>query len=89
MQKEELIQMHTLLVQIKNELEKQLGNRVNGSFKEYEELGVLPHHVHKSKNAHKRAIFTLGKEIAELYSHARFSEMSRVAQRMERVLTKI
>ena len=89
MQKEELIQMHTLLVQIKNELEKQMGDAVNGSFNAYIQLGVLPHHVHKSKNAHKRAIFTLGKEIAELYSHARFSEMERVAHRMERMLTKI
>ena len=68
---------------------KQLGDKVNGSFNEYNELGVLPHHVHKSKNAHKRAIFTLGKEIAVLYSHARFSEMERVAHRMERLMTKI
>ena len=89
MQKEELIQLHMLFVQIKNELEKQLGDGLNGAFKEYENLGVLPHHVHKSKSAHKKAIFTLGKEIALVYSYARFSEMERVSQRMERLLTKI
>jgi len=89
MQKEELIQLHTLFVQIKNELEKQMKDELNGAFKEYEQLGVLPHHVHKSKNAHKKAIFILGKEIAQLFSHARFSEMERVAQRLERMITKI
>ena len=72
MQKEELIQLHTLLVQIKNELGKQVEDNLNGAFNEYIELGVLPHHVHKSKNAHKKAIFILGKEIAQLYSYARF-----------------
>ena len=87
MQKEELIQLHTLFVQIKNELERQM--ELNGAFKEYEQLGVLPHHVHKSKNAHKKAIFILGKEIAQVFSHARFSEMEKVAHRLERMLAKI
>ena len=89
MQKEELIQLHTLFVQIKNELEKQLGEHLNGAFNEYDNLGIHPHHVHKSKNSHKKAIFMLGKEIAQVYSYARFSEMERVSQRMERILTKI
>jgi len=88
MQKEELIQLHTLFVQIKNELEKQLAEK-NGAFKEYEKLGVLPHHVHKSKNSHKKAIFILGKEIAKLFSHDKYSSMGRIAQRLERMSAKI
>ncbi len=88
MQKEELIQLHTLFVQIKNEIEKQLAEK-NGAFKEYEKLGVLPHHVHKSKSAHKKAIFVLGKEIATIFSHDKYSAMGRIAQRLERMCTKI
>jgi len=87
MQKEELIQLHTLFVQIKEEIEKKLN--VNGAFKEYEELGVLPHHIHKSKNAHKKAIFILGKEIAEVFSHNKLSSLSMVAKRLERMEAKI
>lgn len=89
MQKEELIQLHTLFVQIKNEIEKQLKGNLNGAFKEYEQLGVYPHHVHKSKNAHKKAIFILGKAIAITLSHNRFSEMGRVAERFDRLVAKI
>ncbi|HDN96150.1 MAG TPA: UPF0058 family protein [Thermoplasmatales archaeon] len=88
MQKEELIQLHTLFVQIKKEIERQCKD-LNGAFKEYEKLGVLPHHVHKSKSAHKKAIFILGKEIAKLFAHSEFSEMGRLAQRFDRLLAKV
>jgi len=88
MQKEELIQLHALLLQIKNELEKQLDGK-NGAFKEYEKLGIYPYHIHKSKSAHKKAIFVLGKEIARVFSYDRFSEMGRVAQRFERLIAKV
>lgn len=89
MQKEELIQLHILFVQIKNEIEKQLKGNLNGAFKEYEQLGVFPHHVHKSKNAHKKAIFLLGKAIAITLSHNRFSEIGRVAERFDKLVAKI
>lgn len=88
MQKEELIQLHALFLQIKNEIEKHLKDK-NGAFKEYEKLGVYPHHVHKSKNAHKKAIFTLGKEIANILSYNKFSEFGKIVQRMERIIAKI
>ncbi len=87
MQKEELIQLHTLFVQIKEEIQKRMD--VNGAFREYEQLGVYPHHIHKSKNAHKKAIFILGKEIAEVFSHNRLSSLARIAQRLERMEAKI
>ncbi|MCD6512620.1 MAG: UPF0058 family protein [Thermoplasmata archaeon] len=87
MQKEELIQLHTLFVQIKEELQKRMD--LNGAFKEYEELGVYPHHIHKSKNAHKKAIFILGMEIAKVFSHNDLSSMGRVAQRLQRMEAKI
>jgi len=88
MQKEEIIQLHTLFAQIKNELERQSSRR-NEAFEEYEKLGVLPHHVHKSKDDHKRAVFILGKGIALEFSHDKYSGAGRVAERLARMEARI
>ena len=84
MQKEEIIQLHTLFAQIKNELEEQFPSPA-AVFEEYEELGVLPHHVHKSKDDHKRAVFILGKVLAQVFSHDKYSGTGRVAERLTRM----
>lgn len=88
MQKEEIIQLHTLFAQIKNEIESQSSHN-NGAFMEYEKFGVLPHHVHKSKNDHKKAVFILGKEIAQMFSHDKYSSIGRVAERLYRMERRI
>jgi len=66
MQKEEIIQLHALFVQIRKELEGKYQG-TNEFFEEYDKMGVLPHHVHKSKGDHKRAVFILGKGISEIF----------------------
>jgi hypothetical protein len=88
MQKEEIIQLHTLFAQIKNELEQQVSSPVS-AFAEYEKLNVLPHHVHKSKDDHKRAVFVLGRVIAQVFSHDKYSGTGRVAQRLARMETRM
>ncbi len=88
MQKEEIIQLHTLFAQIKNEIESQSIHN-NGAFMEYENFGVLPHHVHKSKNDHKKAVFILGKEIAQMFSHDKYFSIGRVAERLYRMERRI
>jgi hypothetical protein len=65
MQEAEIIQIHTLSIKIRKELERQR-QRTNGFFDEYDKMGVLPHPVHKSKDDHKRAVFILGKGINEM-----------------------
>lgn len=80
MQKDELIQMHTLLCQIKNHLTT-TGVARDNSFREYETLGISPVHVHRSKGEHKRAIFLLGKELAEFASHGELSGPALVGSR--------
>lgn len=88
MQKEELIQLHALFVQIKNEIERQLPEK-NGIFHEYEQLGIMPQHVHKSKSSHKKAILILGKEIAEYFSNNnKYASLAKMAQRLERMSIK-
>lgn len=60
MQKEELIYIHSVLALVKKHLEAEGRHDFGG----YEALRIQPSHVHRSKGDHKRAIFTLGEEIA-------------------------
>ncbi|NOZ77481.1 MAG: UPF0058 family protein [Euryarchaeota archaeon] len=66
MYKDEMIHLHQLLVYLMKFL---VDNGVSSSyFKEYAELGVSPHHIHKTKSAHKYAIFLLAHGIATVLS---------------------
>ncbi|VVB88541.1 Uncharacterised protein [uncultured archaeon] len=76
--KEELIQLHTLMVQMKKFFEE---NGV-GEFSHYHDLQISPIHVHRSKAEHKHAIFILGKEIASIMAHDEFSGPGRTSVRM-------
>ncbi|HLE47760.1 MAG TPA: UPF0058 family protein [Candidatus Thermoplasmatota archaeon] len=64
MHKDELIQLHTLLCQVRSVVERTSEAPVV-NFKDYESYGVAPQHIHKSKLQHKRAVFLLGKELAD------------------------
>jgi hypothetical protein len=89
MHKDELIQLHTLLCQVKHHLERQSSN-ANGRFIEYEKFGVSPQHIHKSKMQHKRAVFLLGRDLAETLSGAdEFSNAHKVGMRMGELAKKV
>ncbi|HVL47716.1 MAG TPA: UPF0058 family protein [Candidatus Thermoplasmatota archaeon] len=88
MHKDELIQMHTLLCQLKNHFQAQ-GRGISGAFDQYESLGVTPLHVHRSKTDHKRAIFLLGKELAGMVSTDDLSNPARVGARMGHLVHKL
>ncbi len=66
MHKEEVVLLHMTLFQIKCLLEK--AGFYSQHFKAYEELGVGPEHVHRSKSDHKKAIFLLCKGISEVFN---------------------
>ncbi len=67
MQKDELIQLHTFLYQIRSQLEQICEN--NGcNHDSYEKLEITPYQIHKSKREHKLAVFTLSKDIAGMIS---------------------
>ncbi|MCK5458449.1 MAG: UPF0058 family protein [Thermoplasmatales archaeon] len=67
MQKDELIQLHTFLYQMRNHIEQICDN--NGcNCKNYEKLEITPYQIHKSKREHKLAVFTLSKDIAGILS---------------------
>ncbi len=63
MKKEELIHLHLLLAQLKKYCEE---HGLECSFEKYNELGISPFQVHRSKEEHKRAVLVLGTELASL-----------------------
>ncbi|MFW6121630.1 MAG: UPF0058 family protein [Petrotogales bacterium] len=67
MQKDELIQLHTFLYQIRTQL-IQMYDHHGCEFTHYEKLDITPYKIHKSKREHKLAVFTLSKDIAGILS---------------------
>jgi len=61
MQKEELLHIHMLMVQIKKYYESVSNKTV--STDEYDALHISPFHIHKNKNFHRIAVMTLGNEV--------------------------
>jgi hypothetical protein len=82
MHKDELLELHEQMVTIKDYFKSR--ESVDESlFKPYEQLGVDPSHVHKSKSEHKHAVFVLGNALATAMSEDEFSNAGRVGKRME------
>jgi hypothetical protein len=61
MKKQELIHIHGLLAQVQNQCEE--WEDESFAMEEYEDLGVRPTSIHKSKTDHKAAVFKLAKGI--------------------------
>ncbi|RNI15305.1 UPF0058 family protein [Methanohalophilus sp. RSK] len=80
MHKDELIQLHTLMAQIKRYLEDQ---GVEHDFEDYNSLSISPVHIHRSKAEHKHAIFILGNHLASIISEDEISSVSRTSVRMQ------
>ncbi len=84
MHKDELLQLHSLLCQVKRYMED-AGIPMNGEFQEYEDLQVSPQHIHKSKTDHKRAVFMLGKGLSEIVLLDNREHLSRLRDRFLRL----
>lgn len=80
MHKEELIHLHTLMVQLKKFFEEEMGKT---DFSGYEALNISPVHVHRSKAEHKHAIFVLGNELAKSIAEDDFSGAGRTSARLQ------
>jgi hypothetical protein len=85
MQKDELIQLHTFLLQLKTHLEDIVSNNGNNDFQSYNTLDVSPHQVYKSKREHKLAVFTLSKGIASLLSNNNCPGLEKVSNRLDQM----
>ena len=85
MHKDELIQLHTLMAQIKKHFE---GNESSCEFDEYHSLSISPVHIHRSKAEHKHAIFVLGNELASIISDDEYSGIGRTSARMHELASR-
>ena len=83
MQKDELIQLHTFLLQLKTHLEDLIGNNGFEEFVIYNTLNVTPYQVYKSKREHTLAVFTLSKGIADLLTKNNFTGLDKISSRLE------
>jgi hypothetical protein len=92
MQKDELIQLHTFLLQLKTHLEEIVDNNGGVDFHAYDKLDVTPYQVYKSKREHKLAVFTLSKGIASLMTHNNCPGLEKISNRLyqmsERFMTE-
>ncbi|MBN2733986.1 MAG: UPF0058 family protein [Methanomicrobiaceae archaeon] len=67
MQKEELLHLHMLLVQVKKYYESIDKDEIITD--KYDRLNISPVHIHKNKICHKEAILTLGGELVGYIHH--------------------
>jgi hypothetical protein len=85
MHKEELLQLHQILVEIKNYFE--VANP-GLKFSQYYALKIDPTQLHRSKMEHKYAIFVLGTELANAMRDVEFSASGRISARMKELAEK-
>ena len=85
MQKDELIQLHTFLLQLKTHLEEMVENNGGVEFNSYIKLDVTPYQVYKSKREHKLAVFTLSQGIATLLSHNNCPGLEKISNRLDQM----
>ena len=92
MQKDELIQLHTFLLQLKTHLDIIVENNGGSEFQLYDRLNVTPYQVYKSKREHKLAVFTLSKGIANLLINNSCPGLEKISNRLgqmsERFMTE-
>jgi len=85
MQKDELIQLHTFLLQLKTHLEDMVPNNGGAEFMSYQKLDVTPYQVYKSKREHKLAVFTLSRGIAILLGNNKCPGLEKVSNRLDQM----
>ncbi|WP_423793359.1 UPF0058 family protein [Methanocaldococcus indicus] len=87
MQKDELIQLHQLLVYLKKYVEKKYNCK--DEFKVYEELNIYPHHIHRTKAEHTYAIFLLASIIAKILSENQTKVPKSISKLLDECCLKI
>ena len=85
MQKDELIQLHTFLLQLKTHLDEMVNNDGGAAFSCYQKLNVTPFQVYKSKREHKLAVFTLSQGIASLLSNNNCPGLEKISNRLDQM----
>lgn len=77
MKKQEFIHVHSLLAQVQNHYERETEEAVD--MEEYENVGVMPTSIHRSKTDHKEAVFALTECVTSAMEGEEASEAPPVA----------
>ena len=85
MQKDELIQIHMFLLQLKTNLGDIVDNNGGGWFQSYDKLSISPNQVYKSKREHRVALFMLSKGIATLLSNNNYPGFEKTSKRLNQM----
>ena len=88
-QKDELIQIHAFLLQLRTCLENMTKNNNSHAFLSYDKLSIGPHKVHKSKKDHKLAVFELCKGITNLLQESNCSVFQRIYDDLEKICNRL
>ena len=88
MQKDETVQLHIFLFQLRTHLENMMENNNSQAFLSYDKLDITPHQVHKSKKEHNLAIFELSKGIANLLQENDYSISQQIHDSLERMCNR-
>ena len=86
MQKEELLHLHMLMVQVKKYYESVSGENVQTA--EYDALQISPIHIHKNKNLHRVALLALGNEIVSEMNSAQSTQTSFSQEPSQRIVAE-
>ena len=87
-QKDELIQIHAFLLQLRTALENMTENNNSVAFLSYERLSIGPHKVHKSKKEHNLAVFELCKGITNLLQESNCFVFQRIYDDLEKMCNR-
>ena len=82
MEKDELIQFHMFLLELKSNLGDIVDNNGGEEFQSYDKLNISPKQVYKSKREHRLALFMLSKAIATLFSNNNCAGFVKTAERL-------
>ncbi len=87
MYKSEIIQLHQLLVNLMKFL---VDNGIpREKFSGYLNLTISPHHIYKTKNEHKKAVFLLANEISNVLADSNEIVPTGVARRIEYIWDRL
>lgn len=89
MQKDELIQLHAFLLQVRTFMGSKNEKDETQAFIDYELLSVGPQHVFKSKDDQKLAVFELSKGLATMGVSDQDTSFERVVRGFDQIIRRI
>ena len=89
MQKDELIQLHAFLLQVRSYMGSVNEEEKLQTFDDYDLLNIGPQHVFKSKGDQKLAVFELSKGLAKMSKSNKDSSFERIVHGFDQIINRI